>query len=185
MKESEIAKMFEFISEKSSNIMLDLETMSTHFNAAIISVGAAKFDHRGVQDSFYEVVDLESCQGLDIRPATIMWWLKQDKLSIEQLFNNPRPLKIVLEEFSSWAGKNPIVWGNGADFDNVILRNAYEYVGLTCPWSYKNNRCYRTMANLFSDVKPRPQGIKHCAVDDAENQARHLIEIFGSIVSHR
>lgn len=69
------------------------------------------------------------------------------------------------------------VWGNGSDFDNVILRNAYAAIGSTYPWRYNDNMCYRTIKNLAPDVKMARQGVHHNALDDARSQALHLIAI--------
>ncbi len=61
------------------NIMLDLETMGNGPDAAIIAVGACKFDTIAVLDTYYCVVDLTSSlnAGLKVDGDTILWWLKQ------------------------------------------------------------------------------------------------------------
>ena len=69
------------------------------------------------------------------------------------------------------------MWGNGAAFDNVILAVAYKRAWLPVPWSYKNDRCYRTVAALAPEVARPEVGERHNAADDAEAQARHLIEV--------
>ena len=56
--------------------MIDLETMSTSANAAIVAIGACTFDRDfGVDDKFYVSVDLETCikKGFGIDGSTIMW----------------------------------------------------------------------------------------------------------------
>jgi hypothetical protein len=70
--------------------------------------------------------------------------------------------------------------GNGVDFDNVILANAYSACMLKQPWSHKSNRCYRTIYNETKDIIARPtfSGVAHDALDDAKNQANHLINIW-------
>ncbi len=40
------------------------------------------------------------------------------------------------------------VWGNGANFDNTILRRSYERQGIPCPWRYYNDRDVRTIVEL-------------------------------------
>ena len=72
-------------------VMLDLETMSTSSSAAIVSIGAVKFDPHGkIGDfgdpanaeykPFYCTVELTSCidAGLHVSGSTIEWWLKQE-----------------------------------------------------------------------------------------------------------
>lgn len=42
------------------NIMVDLETLGTKPNSAILSIGAVAFDDQGLHDEFYCNVDLIS-----------------------------------------------------------------------------------------------------------------------------
>lgn len=73
------------------------------------------------------------------------------------------------------------IWGNGADFDNVILASVYKRIGMEQPWLYRNNRCYRTLKALHPEIPIERVGTHHNAVDDAESQARHLLAIMRSI----
>jgi exodeoxyribonuclease VIII len=160
--------------------MVDLETMGLSYNSAIIAIGAVKFDLTDIKDTFYEVVNLQSCvdAGLVIEADTVLWWLKQSKEARELLESKkPLPIISVLLDFSAWIGNSPIIWGNGADFDNVLLESAYKACHLVTPWKYTSNRCYRTIKNTFPEIKSKVSGIKHHALDDAKNQANHLIEI--------
>ncbi len=73
------------------------------------------------------------------------------------------------------------IWGNGADFDNVILTSAYKRNDLELPWRYTNNRCYRTLKSLYPEIKLERSGTHHNALDDAISQANHLMSIFSHI----
>jgi hypothetical protein len=68
-------------------------------------------------------------------------------------------------------------WGNGADFDLVILRSAFEAVDLDPPYAFHRVRCFRTVKSLFKVKKPERIGVHHNALDDALHQIRHLQEI--------
>jgi exodeoxyribonuclease VIII len=165
-----------------TNIMLDLETMGTGTDAAIIAIGAVIFDKGGVSKKFYEVVDLQSSidAGLTVTGSTVMWWLGQSEAARDALNDSPRPLKEVLQELTTWmrcTGLTQKIWGNGASFDNVILRSAYKKSGLAPPWAFWNDRCYRTIKSMYPGVYMNRVGEHHNALDDAESQARHLVEI--------
>jgi hypothetical protein len=62
--------------------MIDLETLATSTDAAILTIGAVKFDPFGKDiqepqmESFYVRVDLDSCHdiGLKVNDDTIAWW---------------------------------------------------------------------------------------------------------------
>lgn len=163
-----------------NHIMLDLETLATSPNAAIVAIGAVRFNIDAVTAHFYEVVNLESCfgVGLEVDADTLRWWMKKDDKARQVFDFEGRPLLHVLSMFKVWLGKDPIIWGNGADFDNAILRNAFRKCGLDEPWDKRNNRCYRTMWTRYPEIEWEHTGTKHNALDDAEAQAEHLIKIF-------
>ena len=161
-----------------NNIMLDLETMGNTSNSAIIAIGAVRFNE-DVIDRFYEVVDLKSCTdvGLEIEPSTVMWWMQQSEEARDKFKAEAISLNEALIKFAKWIGEDAIVWGNGAAFDNVILANAYRKILYPQPWKFWNDRCYRTVKNLHPEIEMERVGTYHCAVDDAESQARHLMRI--------
>ena len=163
------------------NVMLDLETMGTSSTSAIIAIGAVKFSMQdGIIDKFYRSVDLQSCidLGLTIDGDTLMWWMQQSEEARSQFRLKGNPLYNVLNEFSLWLGNSDYkIWGNGAAFDNAILANAYKACKLPQPWKFWNDRCYRTVKSINSHVPFKRVGTYHNALDDAESQALHLIDI--------
>lgn len=167
-----------------SNIMLDLETMGNSSDSAITAIGAVKFDEeRGVYDKFYRVVDLQSSvdAGGSIDPSTVIWWMGQSDDARKQFQCTGEDIEIVLKEFEQWCSDVEYkVWGNGVAFDNVILGNAYKRLGREVPWAFWNDFCYRTVKNLNRHIRMKRVGTHHNAVDDAESQALHLIEILKS-----
>ena len=163
-----------------NRVMLDLETMGNGINAAIIAIGAVHFDAGKILDEFYTVVDLKSAvdAGLEIDASTVIWWMKQSDDARRQFERDGVPLVKALEQFAEWIGKDAEVWGNGVAFDNAILSNAYRKCGMKQPWTFWNDRCYRTVKSMYPDVKMERQGVYHKAVDDAKSQAEHLMRIF-------
>lgn len=165
-----------------NNVMVDLETMGTGANSAIIAIGAVKFSlTEGITDRFYSIIKLQSCLdiGLTVDGDTIEWWLKQgENARIALVSDQAGYIPGVLPgKFTPWLGKDAVVWGNGASFDNTILANAYSKIGTEQPWKFWNDRCYRTIKSLYPDVEMDRKGTHHNALDDAETQALHLIEI--------
>lgn len=161
-----------------NRVMLDLETMSTESNAAIISIGAVRFTPERVTDKFYAIVDLQSSVDLggDCSVSTFRWWLKQSDEARAEFEKTGHTLCTALQDFTKWLGTGAEVWGNGAAFDNVILANAYKRAGLAVPWDFRADRCYRTVVDLRPSVPAIARGgVAHNAVDDAEYQALHLI----------
>ncbi len=168
-------------------IMLDLETAGQGSDAAIVSIGACTVDIDPQKQSFkfYHVVDLQSSvdTGGVIDPSTFKWWCSQNESARNIFKEEGSHIAHALDEFALFVKRvsdseqeNPLVWGCGSDFDNVILASAYRRCGIDLPWMWWDNRCYRTMKNQFKNCVAEPvrRGIKHNALDDAIHQASHL-----------
>ena len=162
------------------HIMLDLETTGVSAGCCILSIGATTLD---LSAGFYKRISLESsvAMGLTTLPSTMAWWDKQSKEARDEAFSGTEILLHALLDFSDWfrlIGSTAKVWGNGADFDLPILAAAYEACKIEKPWKPYNGRCYRTIKNLYSDVPLNSfRGVKHNALEDARNQAIHLMKI--------
>lgn len=180
------------------NIMLDLETMGNGSNAAIVSIGAVFFDPLTGEtgEEFYEVISLKSsAQYGELDASTVQWWMNQsDEARAIFKAKSQVPLLSALNAFSCWIHdhcarneKNKpdaIVWGNGASFDNVILRNAYKASHQIEPWFFANDRDVRTVVDLgrnLRNIDPKKElpleGVAHNALDDAYFQASYVSTI--------
>jgi len=172
-----------------NDIMLDLETMGNGPQAAIIAIGAVEFDvvAQEIGEKFYTVVDLASAveSGGVIDTSTVLWWIRQSDKARAEIVGPGQHIDLALLLFAYWMqqrGDRPFlrVWGNGADFDNVILASAYRNGKKQQPWEWFNNRCYRTVKNLYPHIVMQRVGAHHKAVDDAESQAVHLLRILAA-----
>lgn len=163
-----------------NDVMIDLETLATSSDAAILTIGAVKFDPFGSElenpdmQRFYVKVDLDSCDrlGLVTSNDTIEWWSKQSKEAQEEAFSMEGRIDIVdavnqLYKFC-WGAKR--VWSHGAGFDVVILETIYRKIQKAYPWQYWAVRDTRTLFDMGIDAK-RPPVLKHHALEDAWNQA--------------
>jgi hypothetical protein len=112
---------------------------------------------------------------------TIQWWMQAGRWQArESILLMPEVgIHEALMGFAEWYGedKELPVWGNGATFDNVILATAYKACRLELPWSYKADRCYRTLRSLAPGVLFEKVGTGHTALDDALAQAWHAQRI--------
>lgn len=176
-------------------IMLDLETLSVSSNAAVLSIGAVAFSTKTFDihpEHFYRVINLESATG-DVGKSTLKWWATQSDAA-RAVFNDPNAVSesLALVDFSAWIhdiipafGRDHVtVWGNGAAFDCVVLRNAYERNGYIPPWKWYNDRCYRTMKTMFGHLVAGEEpfdGVAHNALDDALHQAKRLVQILDKL----
>lgn len=176
-----------------NNVMIDNETMGTVPNAVILSIGAVKFDKNKPGElggTFYAVLDKEDQikRGRIVDPETVRWWSGQSPEAQEVLHTTDRePVRVALERLWLFLGGdfdddlNPQkghikLWGNGSDFDNPQIVSLFNMYGLTVPWEFWNNRCFRTMKSEFGSLAKAPKrtGTYHNALDDAITQVEHL-----------
>jgi len=188
------------------NVVLDLETVSTQPNAGILQIGAAipQFDHDYLPSDFpttfhatirYEDVLALVAEGvLDMSDSTMDWWnLPAQAGPRIAVFSGQSSYLDALMSFKDWlvtitqaSDKQVAVWGNDVGFDNTILRHSLDAHGIHNVWSYKNNRCFRTLRALFplterqeDKIVVRTLGLaKHTALGDALWEA----EVMNTIV---
>ncbi|EET1913538.1 exonuclease [Escherichia coli] len=172
------------------HLSVDLETMGTNPDAPINSIGGKFFDPATGEmgPEFSKAIDLETSGGI-IDRKTIKWWAKQSREAQSAIFTDEISLDVALRLFIEFIEKNSggcfvQVWGNGANFDNVILRRSYERQGIPCPWLYYNDRDVRTIVELGNaigfDVRMAIpfEGVPHNALDDARHQAKQVSAIW-------
>jgi len=166
-------------------IMVDIETLGIEPGAAVLSIGAVRFGIDGLGETFYRAISLRSCdkEGLSISGNTLIWWLNQEEVT-RQVLTGGDPLADVLSDFSSYYGEADEIWANSPSFDCEILNSAYEAVGQDEPWSYSEERCFRTLSTLPVAPEIKEEGVQHHALDDAENQARVIVDALQNLQEH-
>ncbi|EFN7178195.1 exonuclease [Escherichia coli] len=179
------------------HLMIDLETMGTNTNAPIVVIGAVFFDPQTgeIGPVFYIVISLTDAMNTGAVPdgGTIEWWLKQSSEARAAILTEQVKLKDALSQFREFINeysdeKFVQVWGNGATFDNAILRTSYERLDIPCPWRYHNDRDVRTIVELGKviDFDARTaipfEGERHNALDDARYQAKYVSAIWQKLI---
>nr|MDN1064471.1 exonuclease [Escherichia coli] len=182
------------------HLMIDLETMGTNTNAPIVVIGAVFFDPQTgeIGPVFYIVISLTDAMNTGAVPdgGTIKWWLKQSSEARAAILTGQVKLKDSLSRFREFINeysdeKFVQVWGNGATFDNAILRTSYERLDIPCPWRYHNDRDVRTIVELGKaiDFDARTaipfEGERHNALDDARHQAKYVSAIWQKLIPNQ
>lgn len=191
------------------HIMVDLETMGTVPGCAGLSIGAVvmDFDDFTLKEQFYTCVSLpDSLENfLHEEEETRKWWEDKTPEARQVLFDANDPgaprLADALTELNKWFAsigatiRKTRLYGNGADFDNPILRVMYHAAkvqpfGAEPGAGFFGGRCYRTLKSLdeifgpaFAAPKLERVGTFHNALDDAKSQALHLMEIVHTVRS--
>jgi len=185
------------VSAKLINIVLDLETLSTQEDAAIIQIGARipGFDMKhilGLCHEFEATIKYEDCIDgtFHVSDSTMSWWEVQHPLTRSIVFSGQDTRIDALTSFKDWidsikfgTGGNVAIWGNGSDFDNRLLSYTLDAMGLHRVWDFRNNRDLRTIKALFPIPELAQQSsssieMKHTALGDARYEARILNTIW-------
>lgn len=174
------------------HLVCDLETTGTEPGCCILSIALVPVGIPEIEP-FYETISHEDSliQGFHDELETLSWWDKQKTEAQTEAFSGTRKLRSVLEsvsfymdvvrELGSGGNQKLYLWGNGKDFDNVLLSTAYKRLGMKQPWDFRNNRCYRDLASYYPWIAKVKPEIPHHALYDAKAEAAHLEMIFNEL----
>lgn len=163
-----------------SNVMLDLETLGTRPDAAILSIGAIAFNLHDNLTQYFEVKCQPDLARYTVDYSTVAFWMAQPDAARLPLFKNTRPMYDALGALSSFLSvtipSDATVWALPAAFDIPIIENAYRTEKRVIPWKYDSAACLRTLCKLAKitkaqRVQPR---IPHDALSDCEAQLATL-----------
>lgn len=179
------------------HVMLDLETLGTKPGCPILSIGAVVFNTSQfylTATNFNAAIEADTQSLMDSPDeSTLSWWSEQSEEAREAAFNSPdaQPLQLVLTNFSAWLvslTQTPedriFIWGNGATFDEPILKEAYKRYDLEPVWTFRDSMCFRTLKELGKMLgvkEPEFTGVKHNALCDAAHQAKWADQILLTI----
>ena len=169
---------------KKKNLMLDIETLNTTPDAVILAIGAVTFDKNGIGERFYVNISLRDNLTLErtISEGTFYWWCKQDREASKALTIDVKDVVTAFELFTKFLEEHTDpddirVWGNGAQFDNVIVRHWLTQMNYPEQkmWKFWNDRCFRTYLVANPNIERLKPDVAHNALSDAEAQAKTLI----------
>ncbi|WP_312207708.1 3'-5' exonuclease [Empedobacter sp.] len=170
--------------------MIDIETLATSNDAALVSIAAVRFDLSTgiVGDSVYFKIDKQSCIdfGLKVDADTVDWWMRQNKEAQEQFLTTEDRIELpqALIEFCDFFNfEEDYVWGNGINFDCEILRTAYKATDLPLPWNHFNERDVITLVHFAPDIKKNEPfvGTKHHPIADCKHQIKYCCKIYENL----
>lgn len=176
---------------------IDMETLSTEHNAALLSIGAVICDFNTGQqvDTFYANITPESsiAAGLDVSESTKAWWAKQGQAAQDVLSVDQRPLRDVLVDFTQWLAGHGVQYaiGNGPRADNQWLESACKAVGMQSPIKYWGDLDMRTLTFIGTHILGLDhwhntfKGVKHNALHDAINEAEFCNAVFQKLINRK
>ena len=167
------------------DLMLDLESLGTRPDCAILTLGVVKFDPYTVDkfgDSLYLRIDVDEqlALGREVQEDTLTWWGRQaddvreealgeeNRVSLDKLYRD-------LNRFCVGVGN---IWCQGPAFDIVILENIYRQKGWPTPWQFWQIRDSRTLFGVHGDPREKGKAGLHNALEDCISQAQGVQEIY-------
>ena len=170
-------------------VMIDLETLSTFPNAAVIAIGVvirddAKLSHLQARPWFIDRNQVIGHEDL----TTLDWWNAQDPRVKDQVFGGKQTPREALVELNGFLMSNGITpertedvrcYASPAMFDFPILRHQYQQLGIIPAWSWRTERCLSTLRKEIQDtfnveVKEIEPELKHHPVHDCLSQFKEL-----------
>lgn len=169
------------------HVSLDLETLATRPDGAILCIAAAARLPNGDVAKFISYCNLQSQDNRIVEQGTVDWWRSQGQLFHDTIAQceEAESLAHGLYDLSDWytnlGNDNDRLypWGNGANFDIAFLEHAFKEQDVPCPWAFWTARDLRTLKDVTQRLGKYETvervGTHHNALDDAITQL-HQIE---------
>lgn len=167
-----------------SDVMIDLETLGTTPDAAILSIGMVRFN-RNTGDT-YETLYLKVIEPQlygSTSETTLAWWAEQDPNVMAEAFNGDTTANEAAVLVKDFLRPEDCVWGNGATFDISMIQWWVRQFGIQLPFKFWNVRDVRTVVDLSGiDYKSIAfEGDRHNALADAIHQAKYTARAIKSL----
>lgn len=162
--------------------MIDIESLNTTPDCVILTIGAVRFDPKGLGvverlELRPTIEDQTEIYGRTINEDTLRWWSTQSEAAQEEALGDRDRMsfKDCMELLYKFCWNRTNVWSNGAGFDCVVMEHAWRQVSERpnpIPWPFWSVRDTRTLYDI-TGVKLKDGGhtTSHKAVEDAERQA--------------
>jgi DNA polymerase III epsilon subunit-like protein len=176
------------------SVVFDLETLGTHANAVILSVGAVAVDSSKeykyeelLVNGFYVTMEVKSQvdAGRKIEKDTLDWWATQgeDAMKVLKPSENDMHWSKLMPAISDWFNsldinsKDVLVYSRGSHFDFSIMHDLFRVTGnatpYELPWKWWNIHDSKTVVHtlLNKTTQVMPDGfIHHNALHDAARE---------------
>ena len=172
-----------------TDVMIDIETLSTDPNAAVIQIGAVAFNLQTGEIGkrpfkIHVFPSPESTVSYD----TVCWWMQQSDEARKSVFETSA-CAVEYEavfQLETWLQlevgdtKETNFWAMPPTFDLTILENMMARAGCAPLWKYNRTRCLRTLAEVAGAKKEDRvvPTIAHDAAADALAQAQSAIKYY-------
>jgi len=168
--------------------MIDLESLGTRPDCAILTLGAVKFNPYTVDqfgDGIYFRIDVDEqlALGREVQNDTLEWWMKQAQDVREEALGESGRISLtsMYQQLNRFLVGVNNIWCQGPAFDIVILENIYRQMGWPTPWQFWQIRDSRTLFGVHGDPRVKGKAGLHNALEDCISQAQGVQEIYNQL----
>ena len=159
--------------------MIDLETLGTSPDCAVLTIGGVKFNPNALSEPyqpFYYRFDVDDQleKGRTVLDSTLEWWGQQEESVREEALGdeNRTPVLEVLQALNKWCVGVDTIWCQGPAFDIVILEHMFRQYDHHIPWPFWKIRDSRTLFGIMpKDPRKAINFAAHNALEDCKVQA--------------
>lgn len=159
--------------------MIDLETLGTSPDCAVLTIGGVKFNPNAISEPFQEFyyrfeVDEQLERGRTVLESTLEWWGNQEESVREEALGDEdrTPVIDVLKALNRWCVGVDTIWCQGPAFDIVILEHMFKQYNHHVPWPFWKIKDSRTLFGIMpADPRKAIEFDAHNALEDCKVQA--------------
>lgn len=162
------------------HVMIDLETLSTENDAAIIGIGVVEFNLERILKERRWLIDPRLASGRR-EDSTLTWWKEQKGSTVADVWSGRDRETLVFLELAQFL--DPLfethwIWAGPSTFDLSILKTRYRSAGITYPINWRNERDLTTLSRVAQELKIDYSGeafddfVAHDPLSDSIKQAR-------------
>lgn len=192
------------LDSKFTNIMLDIETGDTEPTAHILQIGCAVMGAGELSFPFEATIGFVYPQpGRTISMSTMDWWADPSRAEARKQVWKREGLHLLqaliglrdhFNTIETSLGKPLRVWTKSSKFDYGILDHACKQLDIELPVSFREWKCYRSIADVFPSIKaadainyymPKEfDPLYHTAYADVIHQGFHMMYIVEQSQNH-
>jgi len=133
------------------DVMIDIETLGTRSDAAIIQIGACYFDRNTGEIGLGFSVNIDPSSMMDkfsVDYDTIKWWMGQSDRARQLVTEFPTDIGAAISSLHDFLNKPDLKLWSHATFDIPILMHAFEVTHIKFPIHYRKMRDIRTLMDI-------------------------------------
>lgn len=171
-------------------VAVDIETLATTPNAAIISVGMVIQDDLDPTTRISEIWRIEPMLSVGDRdPETLKWWGEQDEIVKRVSFLGTDTPVEVCNSINSWLqshiGEADVrYYANPARFDFAILENMFIRCNVKPFLFWRHERCQRTLEKELNDLGINIPDFPHYFAHDPVADCIHQLDELNHLLNY-